>query len=292
MMEINHNYLPALSRIFSPLVLDVIAQKGKSPFLSEVCKNSGLIDKIDFATTLREFIDRVYNHLLKNYRNEYIYKNVITNNILLGTHSLNTTQILMEFRVGRCKADIVLLNGASTVYEIKTQYDSFTRLEKQIQAYFKVFEYINVITSPSQIPKLQSLLPEKAGILVLTNRNNISTIRKAKSNIENVIPHILFDSLRKSEYKKIVKEYYGTIPDVPNTQIYRECKKVFCKIPPVMAHNLTIQILKERNNTKGLKDFLNNAPSSVSAYAFSICNDRIKMQKLLNQFDNKIHSLI
>lgn len=291
-MGIDQKYLAALGRIFSPIVLDSLAQKGYSPYLSEVCINSGLLDRIDPATTLGEFFDWVYNLLFKNYRNEYIYKNVIVNKILLGKHSLNTSQMLTEFRVGRSKADVVLLNGDSTVYEIKSQYDSFARLEKQIRAYFEIFDYINVISSASQVQKLESILPDKAGILVLTNRNTISTIREPKSNKENLNLDILFDSFRKAEYMRIIKEYYGTVPDMPNTQIYRECKRLFCEIPPDYAHDLTIKILKGRNNSKRLKDFIDKAPSSLSAYAMSICNEKNKMQKLLNRFDNNINSLL
>ena len=292
MMEIDPKYLPALGRLFTPIVMDSLAQKSYSPYLSEVCINSGLLDKIDPTTTLGQFFEWVYNILFKNYRNEYIYKNVLANKILLGKHSLNTSQILTEFRVDRSKAGVVLLNGTSTVYEIKSEYDSFARLERQIQSYFEIFDYINVITSPLQAKKLDSILPDKAGILVLTNRNTISTIRKAKSNKENIKPEILFDSLRKTEYMRIIKEYYGTTPDVPNTQIYRECKKLFCKIPPDYAHDLTIKILKRRNNSKRLKDFIDKAPSSILAYAMSICNEKNKMQKLLNRFDNNINSLL
>jgi len=291
-MEIDPKYLPALGRLFTPVVMDSLEQKGYSPYLSEVCVNSGLLEKLDFSTTLGQFFDWVYNLLFNNYRNEYIYKNVITNKILLGKHSLNTSQILTEFRVGRSKADVVLLNGTTTVYEIKSEYDSFARLERQIQSYFEIFDYINVITSPLQAKKLDSILPDKAGILVLTDRNTISTKRKPKSNREKINPATLFDSIRKAEYTKIIKEYYGAIPDVPNTQIYRECKKLFCKIPPVNIHDLTIKILKGRNNSKILKDFIDKAPSSVSAYAISISGQEKKMQRLLALFDSKVNSLL
>ena len=291
-MEIDPKYLPALGRLFTPIVLDSLAQNGYSPYLSEVCKNSGLLGRIDPATTLSEFFDWVYNLLFKNYRNEYVYKNVIANKIMVNKHSLNTSQMLTEFRVGRSKADVVILNGVSTVYEIKSQYDSFARLEKQIQSYFEIFDYVNVITSPSQSNKLESILPNNAGILVLTNRNTISTIREPISNIENINPAILFDSLRKTEYMRIIKEYYGTAPDVPNTRVYGECKKLYCKIPPIEAHDLTINNLKKRNNSKRLKDFIDKAPSSVTAYAMSICNEKNKMQKLLNRFYNNINSLL
>lgn len=48
--------------------------------------------------------------------------NVIANKILLGKHSLNTSHMLSEFRVGYNKADVVIINGTSSVYEIKSEY--------------------------------------------------------------------------------------------------------------------------------------------------------------------------
>lgn len=291
-MKIDSKCLPSISRIFTPVVMDKLAQKGQSGYLSEVCSNSGLLENINPTMTLGQFFDWIYNILFKNYRNEYIYKNAIANKILLGRHSLSTSHMLTEFRVGKCKADVVVINGTSTVYEIKSEFDSFTRLEKQIQAYLEIFDHINVITSTSQATKLDSILPDSAGILVLTNRNTITEIRESKSNRKNTNPDMLFDSLRKTEYVKIIKEYFCTIPDVPNTQIYKECKKLFCKMPPEVAHDLTIKILRKRSNTKVLQEFIERAPSSLSAYAMSICNEKAKMYALMSRFSSKIGSVL
>lgn len=291
-MGIDPKYLPALGRLFTPIVMDSLEQKGYSPYLAEVCVNSGLVEKLDSSETLGQFFDRVYHLLFKIYRNEYIYKNVIANKILHGKHSLNTSHMLTEFRVGKNKADVVILNGTTIVYEIKSQYDSFTRIEKQLHSYFEIFDYVNVITSHFHAKKLDTILPEKAGILVLTDRNTISTIREPKSNKENINPAILFDSLRKSEYIRIIEKYYGTIPDVPNTQIYRACKKLYCEIPPVYSQELAVQILKGRNNSKILGDFIEKAPSSVSAYAVSIGGQEKKLHKIMALFDRKISSIL
>ncbi len=289
---IKQKYLPALSRIFSPIVMDCLALKGHSDYLNEVCSNSNILEQIEPSMPLSQFFDCIYNILFKNYRNEYIYKNAIANKILLGKHSLNTSNMLTEFRVGKCKADAVVINGTSTVYEIKSEFDSFARLERQMEAYCQVFDHINVITSNSQATKLKSILPDAVGILVLTDRNTISTIRDSKSNKKNINPGTLFDSLRKKEYIKVVDEYYETTPDVPNTQIYRECKKLYCKIPPEAAHDLTMTTLKKRNNTKVLKEFIANAPDSLSAYALSICSDNYKMQALMSNFSSNVGSMI
>ncbi len=290
--NINQKYLPAVSRIFSPVVMDSLALKGHSGYLSEVCAKSGLLEQTDPSMPLPQFFDWIYNILFKNYRNEYIYKNAIANKILLGKHSLNTSHMLTEFRVGKCKADAVVINGTSTVYEIKSDFDSFARLESQVKAYYQTFDHINVITSNTQATKLESVLPDAVGILVLTNRYKISTIRESKSNKKNIKLDTLFDSLRKKEYMKVVKEYYGTVPNVPNTQVYRECKKLFCKIPPETAHDLTMKTLRERNNTKVLKEFITKAPASLSAYALSICNEKKKMRALMSNFTSNIASVI
>jgi len=266
----NKKYYPALSRIFSPIVLDSILKTGVSDYLTEVCKKSGFLDQLPLSIPLSSFLEKVHNFLLKNYRNEYIYKNAIANKVLLGKHSLSTAHMLTEFRAGKCKADVVILNGSSSVYEIKSEYDSFKRLEKQICEYLKVFDRINVITSESQIAKLKSLLPKEIGIQVLTRRNTISTIRESKSNILNVKTDILFNSLRKNEYIALIKEYYGSIPDLPNTLLFKACKKLYCEISVKVAHDLTINILRNRTNNQMLKDYMQMIPSSLTAYALSI----------------------
>lgn len=290
--NINKKYFPAIGRIFSPIVLDSLIFNGHSNYLAEVCKNSGLLDKIDTSMPLSRFFDLVYNLLFKNYRNEYIYKNAIANKILLGKHSLNTSSMLTEFRVGRCKADAVILNGTSTVYEIKSELDSLKRLENQLNAYCNIFDHINVITSGSQVAKLEATLPGRVGIQFLTNRNTISTIRESKSNKKNISPDILFDSLRKQEYLKIISSFFGAVPDAPNTLIYRECKKMFCKMPPETAHDLTINVLRKRNNAKLLGEFISVAPNSLSAYALSICNEKSKIVSLKNNLKNSIGSIL
>lgn len=291
-MNVNKKYLNSVGKIFSPIVLDSIAYRGYSPYLTEIYKNSGILSDFNSSGSLREFLDWVYGLLFKTYRNEYIYKNSIVNKILLGRHSLNTSQILTEFRVGQSKADVVLLNGTSTVYEIKSKFDSFARLSKQINSYFDIFDYINVISSPSQSKKMISFLPKQVGVLVLTDRNSISTLRKPISNKENIKLQVMFDSLRKFEYTSIIENYYGVLPDVPNTQIYNECKELFCKIPTTRAHNMAVNILKKRNNSRLLKKFFDKAPSSIAAYAITICNEENKMKRLLARLDEKISSLL
>jgi hypothetical protein len=56
-------------------------------------------------------------------RDKYVYKAALTQRVLMGKHSLRTACMLSEFRVGDRKADITILNGTTTVYEIKSDRD-------------------------------------------------------------------------------------------------------------------------------------------------------------------------
>ena len=291
-LNINTNNLNTLSRIFTPLVLDSVADNGHSSYLTDVCSNSLLLNKIDMNFPFSDFLNGVYSVLFKNYRNEYIYKNVIANKILLGKHSLNTSQMLTEFRVGKCKADVVVINGTSTVYEIKSEFDSFARLEKQLSAYRQVFDHINVITSEKQAKKLQKELPKEIGILVVTNRNTISTIQKSISNKQNIIGSVLFASLRKNEYLSIIKKLNGAIPDAPNTMIFKECKSLFLKASPETAHDIAMVELRKRNEASSITEFLRYAPDSLSAYIISNSNNKSKLQALADKYTTSIGTIL
>jgi hypothetical protein len=260
---------PTLSRLFSSAIVKELAATGRSTLAFSILKEAALSQAPDPTIPLRDFFDLVYSLLFRSYRNEYIYKNVIAQKILLGTHSLTTTCMLTEFRAGECKADTVLLNGTSTVYEIKSAYDSMERLARQIAAYRQVFDKINVITSASQVGKLAGAVEEDIGLLVLTDRNTIHTVRAPVSLKHAVHPSVIFDSLRRSEYKQIIESHFGAVPDVSNARIYQACRDLFRTLSPEVAHNAMVAALKKRGNNRGLHEFVALVPTSLKALSLS-----------------------
>jgi hypothetical protein len=290
--KISNNHLNALGRIFSPIVLDKLAEEGYSSYLSEVCANSMVLRIVDQDLPFAGFLDGIYGLLLKNYRNEYVFKNMIANKILLGKHSLNTSRMLTEFRIGRCKADVLVINDTSTVYEIKTEYDSFARLQNQIDIYLQAFDHVNVVTTTRQAETVMNRLPDKVGVLVLTEKNTLSNRRVSLSNRANIDPSVLFDSLRKYEYTKIVESFFGAVPNVPNTQCYKECKHLYLKIDPEQRHRITMSVLKKRSNAKVLKTFLKESPGSLTAYIINNSNNEHKLHSLANTFHMNTASLL
>jgi hypothetical protein len=290
--ESEKKYSPYIARMFSGSVISDFVNKRRSEFMEGIIKESNLSRIIEPGMSLGGFYDSIYKHLLKTYRNEYIYKNAIAEKILLGKHSLNTSFMLTEFRAADCKADTVILNGTSNVYEIKSEFDSLDRLQKQIQAYQKVFDLIHVITSPSQLEKVENVIDSKIGIMVLTERNTIKTIRDPKSGRNQVQPMIIFDSLRKAEYVSIIKDIFGFIPDVPNTLIYKKCKALFCKLSPEKAHDSMVNVLKKRGNSICLKEFILEVPNSLKAASLTAKLTKNQMMQFREMLEHDLESYL
>jgi hypothetical protein len=260
---------PTLARLFSAAVVKELAATGRSPLAAAILKEAAFPHVLDPATPLWEFFDQVYALLFRSYRNEYIYKNVIAQKILLGVHSLTTTCMLTEFRAGNCKADTVLLNGTSAVYEIKSAYDSIERLARQITAYRQVFDNINVITSESQAEKVSAAVEKDIGLMVLTDRNTIRTVRAPVSLKHSTQPSVIFDSLRRNEYEQIIECHFGTVPHVSNARIYQACRDLFSTLSPGTAHDAMVTVLKKRGNNRGLNEFVASVPASLKALSLS-----------------------
>ncbi|WP_209328300.1 sce7726 family protein [Pseudoalteromonas sp. PA2MD11] len=263
-----------LARVFSASIFNELANKGFSPTLQSLTLELGF--QLNSFNNLSEFFEFAYKALSKIYRNEYLYKNAIANKILLGRHSINTAAMLSEFRIANSKADAVILNGTSHIYEIKTELDSLERLEQQISDYLKFAEFVSVVADGKHISKLENFLPEYVGLIEFTIRDTLKVHRKAISNVANLDLAVMFDSLRKDEYISVISTYYGYVPKAPNTLIYKECKTLFLNIPLHKAHSLVLKTLKLRANNKLDKNFVLKAPKSLKAPI--LCTDLTKKQ--------------
>ncbi len=196
--------------------------------------------------TVGDYYKYIYNTLLSCYRNEYVYKNLLINKKLLGRHNLNTATVLNEFKIGKSIADMVLLNGVSVVYEIKTELDSLYRVKSQIADYRKVFEHIYIVTHISLAEKYASMLDDTIGIIALTANNTLKTIREATKNVEFFNSATMIKCLRKGEYSNIIKNYFGDIPRTTAVKYYTACKELFAQIPTEELHAMMLRELKKR----------------------------------------------
>lgn len=196
--------------------------------------------------TIGDFYKYIYKSLLSNYRNEYVYKNTIINKILLGKHSLNTTTILNEFKIGKSIADLVLLNGTSKIFEIKTELDSLYRINSQISDYWKAFKNIYIVTHINLIEKFSKEIDERIGLIALTENNTLRTIRESTSNTDNLDSSVMIKCLRKKEYTNIIEKYFGEIPQTTPVKYFSTCHELFHQIPVDKLHDMMLVELKKR----------------------------------------------
>jgi len=278
---------PILARFFSSGVLRELAKTGHSQIARNLVQNYNVLDEFDKNLTVAEFYDAIFNRLVQEYRHEYIYKNAIAEKILLGKHSLNTAMMLTEFRADNCKADAVVLNGTSHVYEIKSEMDSFERIDRQIAAYKKIFDYITVITTEKLYETICNRVSPEIGVMVLAEndyRFRVSNCRReAKSNRKNVDPSVIFKSLHRKEYTKIIKEVLGVSFDgIPNTKIHSVAMDYFVEIKPEVAHQKMVDVLQHRKQAKHISDFICDVPRSLKAASISMRLTKDQRSRFVN----------
>lgn len=98
------------------------------------------------------------------------------------------TKVVEELSVcqGDARVDIAVINGALHGFEIKSQFDSLSRLPNQLAMYSKTFDYLTVVAAEKHADRLQEILPDWCGILLVpqSSASNSKFIlsRKAQKN--------------------------------------------------------------------------------------------------------------
>lgn len=99
-------------------------------------------------------------------------------------------------------ADLVLISKRNiTSFEIKTEFDTLSKLHDQLEEYQKVFDYSYIVVAKKHIPKATKLSPDEIGIIQIEN-NVCKLIRRAKLNKKQTNYDMLF-FLNKNEIIKI-----------------------------------------------------------------------------------------
>jgi hypothetical protein len=261
----------ALSRLFSSSVIRELARRGRSPLFTRLARQSQLFASLPASECVHTLFDAAFQ-LLKRQgcRDEYVYKAALVQKILLGRHSLQTASMLNEFRVGGCKADLAILNGTATAYEVKSERDSLARLQRQIAAYMTVFSRVYVITAETHVNAVMTSLPEEIGVLQLNGRHHISTLREAADRPERTSPTAIFDSIRTGEARLILQARGVSIPAVPNTQQSAVLRQLFGRLNAREAHESMVQVLKKTRNLLRLSDLVAQLPDSLHTAALSV----------------------
>ena len=256
-----------VAKLFTSRCLNAIANNDFSSIkklkIDEIAEQFNVVNYLDLY-------ERSYSFLEKNYRNEYIYKNMIARKILMGRHSLKSSVLLSEFRVGTNKADLVLLNGCSTCYEIKTEYDSLVRLEDQLNSYTKLFNKVFVVCASNMITDVLHLIPVHVGIIEFTDSCKLKIVKHPLENY-SIDLELMMKSLRKEEYLSIAEKIYKLKIDVPNTQIFDYCFNILKNAEPELVNKLFLSTLKKtrKNNEEAITSLPISLTNALISFKFN-----------------------
>ncbi len=236
-----------LTRVFTQNMLkELIEQQRDVTLISKVVKRYEL--SYNGESKNENIISEIYEYLGSSYRNEYFYKNTLLNKLLINAHRLKTTTALTEVPIAKSKADFIMINGKAVVYEIKTELDTFERLETQITDYYKVFDHVCVVTSENQSEELLVRFKDSpVGIYILSNKNTLRRLKEPETYRDELQKDQIFKILNKPEYENIVKRIKKQLPNVTPVNYYSECKKIVCEMQLDELYDLFLKELKKRN---------------------------------------------
>lgn len=260
----------ALARLFSTRVIQEFAKYRQSPLFARLVQQTPLIETITPDTQIRGIFAAAFSLLRqKRNRHEYVYKSVIADKILMGCHSLNTACMLSEFRVDGCKADVAILNGRSAAYEIKSERDKLDRLPDQLAAYLRAFACVNVVTGHNHLDAVLKSTPDTIGVMLLTDRHQLSTVRAAVEDRDRIEPSVVFDSLRIGEIRDILSRNDVDVPSVPNTKERRVLRDLFIELTPREVHDAMILSLRRSRGHGSIASLMQSVPRSLRAAVFA-----------------------
>lgn len=152
-----------------------------------------------------EFNQKIQKGLL----NEAIIKAELLKSFCFNKNPINNI-VVFEYNTGNSRADLCVFNGKSIVFEIKTEFDTFNRLQTQLSDYLKTYQYLYLVIPRVKLDEaLVFVKNENIGILIYEikrNRLSFETIREPHLN-KSIDSQFQLNLLTKSQLAK-----YQSIP--------------------------------------------------------------------------------
>lgn len=152
--------------------------------------------------------------------------------------------ILQELRLFYCIADIVFIDKACSVFEIKTDRDTLKRLQNQLDEYHKFSPSVSVLTGNKHLKSLLVKTAIETGVYLMDG--GITEIRKPKISFNKVDTAFMLDVVRTKEAIQIASILGFQVPKVGNTLLRKELKKILSKVTPEDFHKAMAAVLINR----------------------------------------------
>lgn len=238
-----------------------------------------VIDCADRSSSLADAFDAAYTLLERQYRCEYVIKNALIQQRTDVAES-RSVNAFVGLPVRMSIADVVVVDEHATAYEIKTDLDSFTRLDLQLFDYSMCFEHVYVVTSETKGLRALDAAPSHVGVLLTTDTGAISVARAAQTNHDRLDQSSLFRILRKNERLAIAQRHYGYVVDVPSARLYQRLAGLFAQLPLEIAYREFVTELRTRDSRCRQAAREANLPQSLRAAAYAVALSPLAWRRL------------
>lgn len=244
----------------------------------------GLYDR-NRGKSYLQFLRYTYKLLQKQYQNEYVLKNEILNKWVKEELVQENSIIFNEFNIGRARADLVMFNGASRVFEIKTKFDDTSRLKHQLENYNKIFNEVYLVVSTEE-SNLYLDFDSSVGIIIYDSMSHkLHKIREARYSVD-IHTDVLMEVLHTKEYLQICENYYGGLPENLNAfNQFDICKKIISEIPKKEINSVFVEKMKERSV---YNEFFNIINSEFNQICLSLNLNRSERNGLIEKLRKTI----
>lgn len=239
------------------------------------------------CSTYFDLLRKSYSLISKHYRCEYVYKNELIK-LLLKKYGTKNSVYFSEFRVGNSIADMVMFNGESKAFEIKTEYDTPRRLDKQMEDYKRFFDKCYIVVPKNRLEEYYNIVESTTGIITMSRDNGriiLKEIRSASQN-KHFEPEALMSCLRTDEYKNITLSLGVSLDGVAGYDMYTFCYNVISQADSDKLRALFLREVKKRKNNTAL---LRKYPMSIRQMMLSLNLPEDKANKLLEQLNININ---
>lgn len=257
--------LPVLAKLFSAETFRGLSYAGGADIRAIL--DAAAVPGLGRRMRITTIFDKAFAQLLRGYRCEYVYKNQLTAELLLRRHNLghgpDSARLLTEFWVDDVRADLAVINGTSSVYEVKTSLDTLARMPRQLDRYSQFFDKIYVVTSEEMLAAVEKAALEHVGIQVMSADGSFAEYRTAHSNKANVDRRIVFRSMRELEALDICREVSGLPLDMANGLRSDACWEIFRQMSPMEAHDSMVRVIRKRKIHAAQQKLVQQAPISI-----------------------------
>jgi hypothetical protein len=179
--------------------------------------------------------------LMKYYPSERVIKYHLAK-LFMGCKRDTT---LFEMAINSSRLDLGRVNGHSYAYEIKTEFDTLAKLQKQMDDYSQVMEYVYVVTTDPHITEAMPLLPPHCGLIryeLKKERFRTEEIKPATLN-PFIDSHAQVKTMTSQDLSYILKKM--GIKHCPSTRACRE-RMLFESLDSVQINEFFKQVLKSK----------------------------------------------